>query len=97
MSKKHKKHFTPKRQKNLLDFSLDYIHQRITNDLPYMYSAVALATWELIEGDEEQKYDAVMEMINKSVEIWNEVVNSGKDIIEECERITGIQIIDHVC
>ena len=43
MSKKQKKHYTPKKQKNLLDFSLNYIHQRITNDLPYMYSAVALA------------------------------------------------------
>lgn len=96
MGKNKKKHYIPKKQNNLLKFSLDYIHERITNDLPYMYSAVALAMWNLVDGNEEEKYNAIMEMIEESNVIWNDVVENGKDIVEECERITGICIRDEV-
>ena len=96
--KKHKhKQYTPKKDNRILSASLEYIHTRITNDLPYMYSAVALAVWDLVEGSEEEKYDAVMDMIQKSSAIWNDVVKNEKDIVEECERITGICIRDVVC
>lgn len=94
--KQKQKQYIPKKQNRLLEFSLDYIHERITNDLPYMYSAVALAVWDLVDGTEEEKYDAVMDMIQKSSAIWNDVVENGKDIVEECERITGICIRDVV-
>ena len=99
MSKKKKKikNYTPKKCNGILNASLDYIHDRIEKDLPYMYSAVALALWELVDGNEEEKYDAVMDMIQKSSAIWNDVIISGKDIVEECERITGICIRDEVC
>ena len=96
--KKHKnKQYTPKKDNRILSASLEYIHTRITNDLPYMYSAVALAVWDLVEGSEEEKYDAVMDMIQKSSAIWNDVVENNKDIVEECEKITGISMRDEVC
>ena len=99
MGKNKKKHkqYTPKKQNGILNASLEYIHTRITNDLPYMYSAVALAVWDLVDGTEEEKYDAVMDMIQKSSAIWNDVVENGKDIVEECEKITGISMRDEVC
>ena len=96
MGKKNKQ-YIPKKQNNLLKFSLDYIHERITNDLPYMYSAVALAMWNLVEGSDEEKYDAIMDMIAESSRVWNDIVENGKDIVEECERVTGICIRDEVC
>lgn len=87
-----KKNYIPKKQNRLLNASLNLINDRIKKDLPYMYSAVALAMWNLVDGDEEEKYDAIMELIQMSSEIWNDVVENEKDVVEECRRITGIDI-----
>ena len=97
MSKKKKKQYTPKKQKTIFNFSMNYVNQRTSKDLPNMYSAVALALWNLVEGDETDKYNAIMEMIEKSSEIWNDVVENGKDISIECENVTGINIRNYVC
>ena len=96
MGKNKKKQYIPKKQNRLLKFSLDYIHERITNDLPYMYSAVALAMWNLVDGDEEEKHNAIMDMIAESSRVCNDVIENGKDIVEEFEKITGICIRDEV-
>lgn len=87
-----KKHYIPKKQNRLLNASLNLINDRIKKDLPYMYSAVALAMWKLVDGDEEEKYDAIMDLIQMSSAIWNDVVENEKDVVEECRRITGIDI-----
>ena len=92
---KKKKHYKSS-SKTMMKFALDYIHERITKDLPYMYSAVALAMWNLVDGDEEEKHNAIMDMIAESSRVWNDTVENGKDIVEECERITGICIRDEV-
>ena len=87
-----KKNYIPKKQNRLLKASLNLINDRIKKDLPYMYSAVALAMWNLVDGDEEEKYDAIMDLIQMSSAIWNDVVENEKDVVEECRRITGIDI-----
>ena len=87
-----KKNYIPKKQNRLLKASLNLINDRIKKDLPYMYSAVALAMWKLVDGDEEEKYDAIMDLIQMSSAIWNDVVENEKDVVEECRRITGIDI-----
>ena len=87
-----KKNCIPKKQNRLLNASLNLINDRIKKDLPYMYSAVALAMWKLVDGDEEEKYDAIMDLIQMSSAIWNDVVENEKDVVEECRRITGIDI-----
>ena len=87
-----KKNYIPKKQNRLLNASLNLINDRIKKDLPYMYSAVALAMWKLVDGDEEEKYDAIMDLIQMSSAIWNDVVENDKDVVKECERITGIDI-----
>lgn len=87
-----KKNYIPKKQNRLLNASLNLINDRIKKDLPYMYSAVALAMWKLVDGDEEEKYDAIMDLIQMSSAIWNDVVENEKDVVEECRRITGIDI-----
>lgn len=87
-----KKNYIPKKQNRLLNASLNLINDRIKKDLPYMYSAVALAMWKLVDGDEEEKYDAIMDLIQISSAIWNDVVENEKDVVEECRRITGIDI-----
>ena len=94
MRKKNKYHKS--HNKTMMSFALEYIHDRITRYLPYMYSAVALAMWNLVDGNEEEKYDAIMDMIAESNRVWNDIVESGKDVVEECERITGVCIRDEV-
>lgn len=91
-----KKNYIPKKQNRLLNASLNLINDRIKKDLPYMYSAVALAMWKLVDGDEEEKYDAIMDLIQMSSAIWNDVVENEKDVVEECRRITGIDIRNQV-
>ena len=95
--KKHKhKQYIPKKENRLLNASLNYIHTRITKDLPYMYSAVALAMWNVLEETDEEKYEDIMTLINESQIVWNDIVANDKDVIEECERVTGISMRDAV-
>ena len=90
--KMRKRNYIPKKHNRILKASLNLIHDRVRKDLPYMYSAVALAMWNLVDGDEEEKHDAIMDLIQMSSAIWNDVVQNDKDIVEECEKITGIDI-----
>ena len=88
--KKHKhKQYIPKKENRFLNASLDYIHTRITNDLPYMYSAIALAMWNILDETDEEKVQDINTLLNESQMIWNDIVENGKNIVEECERITG--------
>lgn len=84
--------YIPKKRNRILEASLKFIHDRIQKDLPYMYSAVSIAVYNLVDGDEEEKTQAVIKMIEESNRVWQEVIENGKDVIEECEKITGIDI-----
>lgn len=70
----------------------NYLHLRIKQVLPYIYSAIALALWYVLDETEEEKYDDIAMLINKSQEIWTECVNSDKNIVEWCEEVTGFDI-----
>lgn len=93
--KKKKQHYKPSK-KSMMKFSLEYIHDRISKNLPYVYSAIALAMWNLYEGTDEEKHDAIMELIQESGRVWNDIVENEKNVIDECERITGVSIRDEV-
>ena len=92
---KKKKHYKPN-NKTMMDFALDYIHDRITKYLPYMYSAVALAMWNVLEETDDEKQEDIMTVINESMMVWNDIVENGKDVVEECEKVTGISMRDAV-
>lgn len=96
MGKNKKKHYKPS-NKTMMDFALEYIHNRITNDLPYMYSAVALALWNVLDETDEEKEEDIKTIIEESMRVWNDIVANGKDILEECERITGFCMKEEVC
>lgn len=88
-SKKKHKQYTPKKDNRFLNASLDYIHSRVTKDLPYMYSAVALALWNILDETEEEKVQDINTLLIESQIVWKDIVENGKNVIEECERITG--------
>ena len=96
MGKNKKKHYKPN-NKTMMDFALEYIHNRITNDLPYMYSAVALALWNVLDETDEEKEEDIRSIIEESMRVWNDIVANGKDILEECEKITGFCMKEEVC
>ena len=93
MGKKHYK----KHNKSMMDFALDYIQDRIKKYLPYMYAAVALALLNILDETDEEKQEDIARLINESMLVWNDIVDNEKDVVEECERITGICIKDAVC
>lgn len=95
MGKNKKKHHKPS-NKAMMDYALDYIHDRITKNLPYVYSAIAIAMWNILEETDEEKHDDIVMLINESNRVWNDIVENGKDVVEECEKITGICMRDAV-
>lgn len=94
MGKKKKYH--KQHNKTMMSFALDYIHDRITKYLPYMYSAVALAMWNILDETDEEKEADIKMLIEESMMVWNDIVENGKDVVEECEKITGISMRDAV-
>lgn len=70
----------------------EYLHGRIQQVLPYIYSGIALALWNVLDEPEEEKERDVMTLIQESQNIWNQAVEDGKDIIELCKEVTGIDV-----
>ncbi len=70
----------------------NYLKDRIDKTLPYMYSAVALALWNVLDETDEEKREDITTLINESQIIWNECVNEGKSIIDLCEEVTGFDL-----
>ena len=64
--------------------------------LPYIYSAIALALWNILDEPEEEKYNDIATLIEESQIIWNQCVEEGKDIVDRCEEITGFDIRNSV-
>ena len=69
-----------------------YLKDRIDKTLPYMYSAIALAMWNVLDETDEEKREDIATLINESQVVWNECVNECKSIIDWCEEITGFDI-----
>lgn len=70
----------------------NYLKDRINKTLPYMYSAIALAMWNVLDETDEEKREDIATLINESQVVWNECVNEGRDIVDWCEEITGFDI-----
>ena len=96
MGKNKKKHYKPS-NKAMMGYALDYIHDRIVKNLPYVYSAIALAMWNVLDETDDEKHEDIMTLINESMVVWNDIVENGKDVVEECEKVTGISMRDAVC
>ena len=89
---KKKTQYTNNKQNRMKKACMNYLKNKIGKDLPYIYSAIALAMWNLVDGDEEEKHDSIIELINTSSLIWNDILENGKDVIEECYKTTGVDI-----
>lgn len=75
----------------------NYLRIRINQVLPYIYSSIALALWNVLDEPDEEKYKDIATLISESQVIWNESTNAGKDIVELCEEVTGFDIRNSVC
>ena len=70
----------------------NYLKDRIDKTLPYMYSAIALSLWNVLDETDEEKREDIATIINESQIVWNECVNEDKNIIDWCEEVTGFDI-----
>lgn len=61
-------------------------------DTPQIYSALAIALWNMLDLPEDEKADAIEQIFAESQEIWIDCVNKGKDIEQLCLEKTGISI-----
>lgn len=75
-----------------LNVACEYLHTRIKQVLPYVYSAVALAMWDVLDETDDEKYEDIATLIQKSYEIWIQCEEEGRDILKWCEEVTGHDI-----
>lgn len=69
------------------------IHQKIADTLPKMYAAFALAIWRSVENmPEDDKQELISILFAETQCIWQESADNHFDIVEECERVTGIDV-----
>lgn len=87
-----KKKTNMKPKNRMKDACNNYLHLRIKQVLPYIYSAMALALWNVLDETEDEKVEDIATLISESQEIWTECVNSGRNIVEWCEEVTGFDI-----
>ena len=80
----------PKNRK--METECDYLHSRIKLVLPYIYSAIALALWNVLDETEEEKVKDIATLIQESQEIWEKCANEGISVVKLCEEITGFDI-----
>ena len=88
--KKKKFKAIPKNRK--MELACDYLHKKIKLVLPYIYSAIALALWNILDESEEEKTEDIATLIQESQVIWQRCVDDGKDIVKWCEEVTGFDI-----
>ena len=62
-------------------------------DLPQIYSAIALALWNMLALPDEEKADAIEDIFAESQKIWEESWENGEDMVEKCKDLTGIDIM----
>ena len=79
-----------------MNAACNYLHQRIKLVLPYIYSAIALALWNVLDESDEEKERDIATLINESQIIWNKCVEENKNIVDWCEEVTGFDIRNSV-
>ena len=70
----------------------NYIDKKMPQILPQVYAALAIALWHNLDGNEEEKEEAIEDIFADSQEIWQECVESGEDMLERCKGETGIDL-----
>lgn len=64
----------------------------VQKDTPQIYSALAIALYRLLEIPEEEKAEAISVVFAESQKVWTECVDKGLDILELCQKETGIEL-----
>lgn len=68
------------------------IKEASERDTLQIYSALAIALWNMLDLPVGEKADAIEQIFAESQEVWIDCVNKGKDIEQLCFEKTGISI-----
>lgn len=80
------------KNKQLIEFC-KVLNARTADILPKLYSAFALALWEGLAMPEDEKVEAIKDVIATTQEIWQAHADDEIDILERCRELTGIEIM----
>lgn len=66
------------------------VEEAAKQDTVQIYSVLAMALFDLLDGDDKEKTDSINTIFARSQEIWLDCVDKNIDVVEECEKLTGI-------
>ena len=69
------------------------VREAAEKDTVQIYAALAMALYDLLDEDDEEKTYSINTIFNRSLEIWTDFVETGTDVVAECERQTGIKLV----
>lgn len=69
------------------------VREAAEKDTVQIYAVLAMALYDLLDEDDEEKTYSINTIFNRSLELWTEFVETGTDVVAECERQTGIKLI----
>ena len=69
-----------------------YIDHKMPPLLNQIYASIALAIWNILDMQDEEKNEIIEAVFAESQSIWYDVAESGEDIMQLCEDITGIDL-----
>ena len=77
-----------------LEKSIQRLHQQqVDKQLTQIYAALAISIFETLpEGTDDEKQDFVLQVLQKSQDIWHEAISTGRDVREICIDRTGIDV-----
>lgn len=62
-------------------------------DTPQIYAAIAISLWETLDMPDSEKAGAIEMIFAKSQEVWFDCIDKSGDIIEFCQKKTGIDLM----
>lgn len=69
------------------------VREAAEKDTVQIYAVLAMALYDLLDEDDEEKTYSINTIFNRSLELWTEFVETGTDVVAECERQTGIKLV----
>lgn len=68
--------------------------QQVDKQLTQIYAALAISIFEFVpEGTDDEKQDFVLQVLQKSQDIWHEAIENHLDVRQMCVERTGIDVM----
>ena len=69
------------------------VEEAARQDTVQIYSVLAMSLFDLLDGTNEENVECINLIFAHSLELWTDCVESGTDVVAECEKRTGIKFV----